>query len=489
MVILFSAVFILLGLYVVWCVPYLAFLDHPSHLFREKVLAEYHNPNLGFDKYFIRNLGLVPNQASDLLVYILGLVFPISTASKIFYSLYILILPGVGLLFLRTFRKENMPYAIVFSALTFNHFVIMGNENFFFSLPFFLLFASLWRGGRNFSPAVYYGLLALLATLLYYCHMVGFAAALLLVLTVGIAERRKIRDMALDLVVFVPGMLLFIIWTFVKIKMQGPSFHFELFSSLGEKFHSLSSGASPGLLQLSPAAFAWLYYLGMLFMIVLSIVSKKSEGVKKLALALFGLFLLCILLPRWFIIFEPGQRFLILGLFLFTAWFPSNIRIQFGFCVVLIYFTFFLRVKEIQYVKSTNRIVEHVIEPFEELPSEVRSRDQVILPLILHPFAEYPAFHKSFEYYNILHGGMNPHHLASVNHTVRYRKKPPAPDIYRPWEVKKETIGYYDIVLIIGKEGEGGARLMEYLLSRGFEEAAKNEVTGVFVRKDIESVP
>ena len=105
-----------------------------------------------------------------------------------------------------------------------------------------------------------------------------------------------------------------------------------------------------------------------------------------------------------------------------------------------------------------------------------------MIPLVLHPYNPDPTVHRAYEYFSILHGGMNPHHLMSPDFTVRYREKPPAPDMYLPHRVTPEMLDLYDVVLVIGKPGRGGLDLVRFLRSRGFREVTSDKFTGVFVR-------
>ena len=470
----------------IWGIEYLPFLDHPSHLFRSHVLLNYHVPEFGYHRYFIPNWGLAPNQAADAFMFLTGRVIPLEASVRIFYILFLLFFPFSSLYLIYTLRSENLPYLLFPTALAMNHFMIMGNENFLFSLPVFLVFFTHWyktRCGERFGAFL---LNMFLATLLYYSHMLSFSCALILVFSVSLLERRNRKHLFSCFLIFLPGFLLFTGWTIFKLFLKGPDrfltggIHF--FPSFGEKMTSLLSGITPGLFQLLPLSLKILYYLLIAVLLFFGLRRLKGRPYYFFSLGLGLLVLFCLLLPKWFIIFEPGQRIAFLILCLLPLILPTDRRIQAGSCLVLLVLCVFLRFTEYQYLGSMSGLITRAVAPFSEVPPEKAGKHPVVLPLILHPYNESPIYHKTYEYYNMRWGGMNPYHLVSPNHTVRYREKPPAPGIYRPFDIKN-LLYYYDTVLVIGRDGEKGGDLIRYLESHDFKEEAGNDFTGVFMRE------
>src|SRR4051812_40902864 len=81
-------------LHAFWSVHYLALQDHPSHLFREKVLVDYWNPRFDFHRNFRRNWGLTPNQLTDAVVWLLAQTgCSVEGAARGMIGIYLVLLP------------------------------------------------------------------------------------------------------------------------------------------------------------------------------------------------------------------------------------------------------------------------------------------------------------------------------------------------------------------------------------------------------------
>ena len=139
--------------YSVWSAPYVPFQDYPSHLFRVHVLAHYDDPAFGFSQYFVPNWGLTPNQLSDFIVFALARALPVDPAARVYFTLYIFLLPLSVFFFARRIAPGNGHYALAASLLTLNHFVLMANENFLSSLPVLFFFLGIWAHWRM-RPAI-----------------------------------------------------------------------------------------------------------------------------------------------------------------------------------------------------------------------------------------------------------------------------------------------------------------------------------------------
>lgn len=147
--VLFVIIFALMGMSEIWNVEYLGFQDHPSHLLRIHIVLNYTNPAYGYNKYFLLNWGLTPNQGSDAIIFLLSHIVSVATAAKLFFCLYILLLPLSVWYFLRRVHPENCAYTLLASTLTFNQFVLIGNENFLSSIPVFFFFLGYWYRKRD----------------------------------------------------------------------------------------------------------------------------------------------------------------------------------------------------------------------------------------------------------------------------------------------------------------------------------------------------
>ena len=133
------------NLLILWSLDYLPFMDHPSHLFRYFAFVHLDDPSFGFSELYRRQYYVPYLGGGELItIFLAKLGLEIRTASKIFYSLYIIGLPASAVYFLDKVNPGNRIYALAAALITFNLSVLLGNENFFFSIPIFLLAVGFW---------------------------------------------------------------------------------------------------------------------------------------------------------------------------------------------------------------------------------------------------------------------------------------------------------------------------------------------------------
>ena len=85
----------------IWSVAFPPLLDYPNHLARSFVLAHLHDPAFTFSRFFRADWGAYPYLGMDASLAVLGRLFPIETAGRVFLSLCALALPAAAWFFLR----------------------------------------------------------------------------------------------------------------------------------------------------------------------------------------------------------------------------------------------------------------------------------------------------------------------------------------------------------------------------------------------------
>src|SRR5258707_14583160 len=78
----------------IWMVEFPPLLDYPNHLARSFVLAHLNDPAFTFSKFYRADWGTDVYLGMDAALALLGRLFPIGTAGRIFLSLFALAVTG-----------------------------------------------------------------------------------------------------------------------------------------------------------------------------------------------------------------------------------------------------------------------------------------------------------------------------------------------------------------------------------------------------------
>ena len=197
-----------------------------------------------------------------------------------------------------------------------------------------------------------------------------------------------------------------------------------------------------------------------------------------------GLCVVALLLPRWFLIYDPGQRVFFLALLVSIPLFPSRPQMRRALCLLCIPLLICLRVQEHYYLRWADGLIRDVTAPFRSVPQRLRGEESRALPLVLSPYLYMCAAHRAFEYYHIANGGMNPNQLLSSSHTVRYRRPPMGRSIYDPDpnELDDKFLQHFNVAILIGADTPQAGPLIKRLSASGFSMAMGNNVTLVLAR-------
>src|ERR1700688_1958120 len=142
----FAGVFILAAplLAPIWIVAFPPLLDYPNHLARAFVLAHLNDPAFTFSRFYRADWGAYPYLGMDASLAVLGRLFPIETAGRIFLSLCVLALPAAAWFFLRQVNPGEDAAALWMLLIAGNVFFLEGFLNFDLSLAVGFLGLGFW---------------------------------------------------------------------------------------------------------------------------------------------------------------------------------------------------------------------------------------------------------------------------------------------------------------------------------------------------------
>jgi hypothetical protein len=193
----------------IWVAAFPPLLDYPNHLARAFVLAHLNDPSFSFGQFYRADWGAYPYLGADAALAVLGRVFPIETAGRVYLSLCVLALPAAVWFFLREAQPESEAASFWALLIAYNVFFLEGFLNFALSLAVGFLALALWLRWLA-RPAPGRWIAALVAfTALYFTHLVGFGIAGLVVIAYLAVVRRPLRDWVWSAMLALPGAALY----------------------------------------------------------------------------------------------------------------------------------------------------------------------------------------------------------------------------------------------------------------------------------------
>lgn len=459
--------FLVLGNMVpLWFFRYFPSFDHPSHLLRQNILANYENPEFDYSQNFEIQVLPVPNILPDYIVALFAYVFPIETASKILYSLFFVLFPLSLLYFLRVTRPANEYLALSGCLFTYNFFfLVWGNENFCFSIPLFFIAFAYWWSHKHKMLLSNYVFLGIFCTMLYLTHILGFAIFIFSVFFTSLFRSRSFRRSVIAIVPTFPGIALYWWWTLKRGQYFDNYIIWDL--SIKNKIHSLLEPIlfykNIGFSQSFQFAIVGCAFIYVIMLSVTLIRPKARAEIGGLIFTFAALLSATLFLPKWFLLFGADQRIATVAVFfgLPILSVPRQVikRSLIAFLTVL---SLAFNLVLFGYFGEQNRNLSVYKAALEHVPPS-----QKMLPLVLPPYTYWPPYHRFHEYYHIERGGINPFHLTQPIFSVTYAKRPPCNDKYdvRPSSLSPDILSYYDFVLIVGKR--------ETLLSRDLEKVLR----------------
>ncbi|MBW1739571.1 MAG: hypothetical protein JRJ42_00385 [Deltaproteobacteria bacterium] len=484
---LFLAIGILIlgNLVPLWSFTYFPSFDHPAHLLRQNILANYNNPQFDYNQHFVIQRLPVPNSLSDYIVVFLAQFIPLGVASKIFYSLLFVFFPLSLLYYLYAVRPGNCYLALSGCLFSYNYLLLIwGNENFCLSIPLFFIIYGYWWTHKDHLGAREYTLLSCLWSALYFSHILGFALLMLSIFFTSLIESRSLRKSALAVLPSSLGVIMYIWWNFHR----GEYFDNPIIWNfkISDKLHSLREVfffgekiGFPPYLQFGMLLFLVCYSLLFLSFLVKG---KREVTTRGILFNFFLLLLLVLLLPNWFILFGPDQRTLIVALFfgLPLLLIPSR-TIKGIFAVFLVVFSLYYNVVIFGYFSRENQVLSEHKVVLDKIPPL-----QKLLPLVLPPYTFFPAYHRFFEYYHLEKGGINPFHATQPIFSVDYVKRPPSSGIYNfsVKDLSPTILSYYDFILVVGNKDDMLHQTLERMfLTNGYKLFYKYKIYTIFNRQ------
>jgi hypothetical protein len=159
----------------IWTVAFPPLLDYPNHLARAFVLAHLNDTHFSFREFYRSDWGAYPYLGMDASLAVLGRIFPIETAGRVYLSLCALALPGAAWFFLSEAQPLGADGGFLWALLiAYNVFFLEGFLNFDLSISVGLVALGLWLRWLA-NPSRGRWIAALLAfTALYFTHLLGF---------------------------------------------------------------------------------------------------------------------------------------------------------------------------------------------------------------------------------------------------------------------------------------------------------------------------
>jgi len=218
----------------IWIAAFPPLLDYPNHLARAFVLSHLNDSHFSFRQFYRSDWGAYPYLGMDASLAVLGRLFPIETAGRIYLSLCVLALPAAAWFFLSQAQPGSDFTSLWALLLAYNVFFLEGFLNFDLSIAVGLLALGLWLRWLD-NPTRERWMAALVAfTGLYFTHLLGFGIAGLIVVAYLTLSRRNIRDWLWSGALALPGLAFYLHSSRVGLSTNKIVFH-----GLDDKLDSL----------------------------------------------------------------------------------------------------------------------------------------------------------------------------------------------------------------------------------------------------------
>jgi hypothetical protein len=267
----------LVALVPIWSVTFPPLQDYPAHLARMHILADLkQSPTL--QGIYQIDWALLPNLAMDIVVPFLSKMMPLNAAGKVFLSAIVLMwIVGPLLLHRALFGRVGF-WPLLAGFFAYNWCLAIGLLNFVFGagLSFFLLAA--WAYCKDWPPVRRWLLFTVLATVLFFCHLVALGIYALAIL--GFEAGRTIQHGE-----FARPKQLLSRWSVVFGQFAAPAIIFLFFSPTSERVaysdnfawgsikDRLNAVRSPVLFEWGPIDYAT---LGVAAAILIYALAKRS---------------------------------------------------------------------------------------------------------------------------------------------------------------------------------------------------------------------
>jgi len=239
----FIAAIAILLLLPVWIVRDPPLVDYPNHLARYYVLAHLQDPNLHLSQFYASRWQASPYVALDVLAVFLQKLLPLDIVGRLILSISLLSLPLACYVFLRQVDYDSRYLAAWALVISYGPLFLGGGVNDVLStaLCFWLLALCLKYLAKP-DWKLWLGLL-ILATLLYFTHLFGFAMGAMIVFIYCVLTRQNVRRLFAATSIFVPGVVIYLLAFFrgrsYWLKEENPAYRYQI--DVAEKLVLLSN--------------------------------------------------------------------------------------------------------------------------------------------------------------------------------------------------------------------------------------------------------
>ncbi len=201
----------------VWMIRLFPFIDLPMHLACAQIFRDYNQPGNAFNQFFLlKNITFQPNIVHLLFCSFKG--FPsVEFANKLFYTLYVILLP-VSVFYLIRKLKGNIWFALLSLIYLYNYSVTWGFADYAIGIPVFL-FSLINQYNYIRQPNLKDGtLLSLFLIILFSVHgLITFFAVALLVFQIVFFNIKNFKRMALSGLILLPILLVVGVWFSTRV--------------------------------------------------------------------------------------------------------------------------------------------------------------------------------------------------------------------------------------------------------------------------------
>jgi hypothetical protein len=209
----------------IWIVAFPPLLDYPNHLARAFVLAHLNDSHFSFREFYRSDWGAYPYLGMDASLAVLGRIFPIETAGRVFLSLCALALPGAACFFLRQAQPKSDASFLWALLIAYNVFFLEGFLNFDLSIAVGFVALGLWLRWLAKSSRGRWIAAVVAFTALYFTHLLGFGIAGLIVVAYLALSRRPFHYWLWSGALALPGMAFYLHSSRVGLSANKIIFH------------------------------------------------------------------------------------------------------------------------------------------------------------------------------------------------------------------------------------------------------------------------
>jgi hypothetical protein len=194
-----------------WVSELLPYQDAPQHLAAVRVLADYHTPGLGFDRWFELDLGRLQYLGFYLPAAAIAKVAGAGAAVRLMLSLIAVATSAAFWMFLGIFGRDRR-LAVFAPAVFHTTALYLGFFNFIESIPLALVVVALTERERRNPSLGRAAAIALAAATLLWLHPSALAFVLGVAFVLAITSGESRRSIGRALLPLLPALLLFGAW-------------------------------------------------------------------------------------------------------------------------------------------------------------------------------------------------------------------------------------------------------------------------------------